>query len=172
MECNTLSAMARNLTPIQRMVVSHDGTLQDLLSSYFGYQVNVTVHNQVESNGNIIRNSGLYVDGSSTKADVCLATSVIPTSSILLQNVEFVDQIRQCEHGIGFILNELGIKTRREILDIHANVDMFRRVYRIFDNESEIDVIITEVFPAHLYRDYRDHLYFDNADRESGILNH
>ena len=151
--CNTLPAMTRNLTPIQRMVVSHDGTLQDLLSSYFGHPVNVDVHGQVESHGNIIRNSGLYVDEPLAKTDVCLATSVIPTSSTLLQNVEFVDQIRQCEHGIGFILNELGIKTRREILDIRTNEDMFRRVYRIFDNESEIDVIITEVFPAYLYRD-------------------
>ena len=152
-ECNTLPAMTRNLTPTQRMVVSHDGTLQDLLSAYFGHPVNVDVHSQGESHGNIIRNSGLYVDKPQVKTDVCLATSVIPTSSILLQNVEFVDQIRQCEHGIGFILNELGIKTQREILDVRANADMFRRVYRIFDNESEIDVIITEVFPAYLYRD-------------------
>jgi hypothetical protein len=152
MECNTLQAMAHTLTPVQRMVVSHDGTLQDLLSAYFGYQVYVAVYNQVESHGNIIRNSGLYVDGSPSGTDVCLATSVIPTSSTILQNVEFVDQIRQCEHGIGFILNELGIKTRREILDVRTNVDMFRRVYRIFDDESEIDIIITEVFPAYLYK--------------------
>ena len=153
MECNTLPSMTRSLTPIQRMVVSHDGTLQDLLSAYFGHSVKVAVHNQVESNGNIIRNSGLYVDGSPAETNVCLATSVIPTSSILLQNVEFVDQIRQCKHGIGSILNELGIKTRRVILDVRTNADMFRRVYRIFDNESEIDIVITEVFPAYLYRD-------------------
>lgn len=164
-ECNTLPAMTRNLNPIQRMVVSHDGTLQDLLSAYFGHPVKVAVHNQGESYGNIIRNSGLYVDEPQARTDVCLATSVIPTSSILLQNVEFIDQIRQCEHGIGSILNELGIKTRREILDIHTNKDMFRRVYRIFDDESEIDVIITEVFPAYMYRNYKNESCFGDIHR-------
>jgi len=150
-KCNTLSLMARCMTPIQRMVVSHDGTLQDLLSAYFGHPVEVKVCDQNESKSNIIRNSVLYIDDGLHGVDVCMATSVIPTTSTLLQNTEFVDRIRERKYGIGFILNELGIKTRRELSDVHIVDNMFRRVYRIYDEASEIDVIITETFPPHYY---------------------
>ena len=152
-DCNGLSAMAHNLTPVQRMVVAHDGTLQELLSAYFGCEIGVSVNHQSDEYGVIIRNSVLHTDNADDSVDVCLATSVIRTvtSTSSKHGSEFLHRIRQCEHGIGFILNELGIRTRREILDIHTNVDMFRRIYRIYDEENEIDIIITEVFPSHLY---------------------
>jgi hypothetical protein len=142
------------MTPVQRMVVSHDGTLQELLSAYFGSPVKVTVHNQIDNYGVIIRNSALYTGNTNNAVDVCLATSVMRTvnPSCSSSGSKFIERIRQCEHGIGFVLNDLGIQTHREILDIHVNEDMFRRVYRIFDDDGEIDIIITEVFPSHMYK--------------------
>lgn len=154
-QCNTFDSMVNNLTPIQRMVVTHDGTLQELLSAYFGKEIGVSVHHQSDDYGVIIRNSVLHTcDDAGDSTDVCLATSVIRTvtSTSSTRGMEFLSQIRQCKYGIGFILNKLGIKTRREIMDIHANEEIFRRVYRIYDDESEINVIIIETFPAYMYK--------------------
>jgi hypothetical protein len=139
------------LSPIHRMIVMHDGTLQELLSAYFGSRVNVKVNHQQEYHDVIIRNSTLHTEGAIDGTDVCTATSVISTASKTLQSIEFVDQIRKRDIGIGAILNELGVKTERELLSIGVNNFDIRRVYRIHDEVSEINIIITETFPLVLY---------------------
>jgi chorismate-pyruvate lyase len=145
------------LTPLERVILANDATVQSLLSVIFRIPVQVEVIAQVELNRNIYRWVRLVADYSEAgKITTCLAMSIIPTG---LNDFQFVEGIRDKQKGIGQLLSELDFKIKREILGFYADETVFSRTYRItgsriteYNREEKCDILITEVFPRSVFR--------------------
>jgi len=148
------------LTPLERVILANEGTVQSLLSVIFRVPVEVEVISQVEINQNIVRWARLAADyGEAGKVTVCLAESVIPP----VNNIDFLEGIKDRENGIGRLLTRLNFVTEREILGFYADDTIFSRTYRITGQRvdqdqniramqgSKCDILITEVFPRSVY---------------------
>lgn len=139
-------ASAPNLTPLQRVIVTTDGTVQSTLSAVFKKEVIAKVISQRTVDNVVVRWAQLIIKD--TDQVVCLAESVIPRKGNF---PSFMEDIDARELGIGQILKKNKVITKRIIVGIFCNEDFFTRTYRI--EGSATDILITEVFPTRLYGD-------------------
>lgn len=135
---------APDLTPLQRAIVTTDGTVQTMLSVVFKSEVIAKVIGQRTVGDVIVRWTQLIVKD--TGQVVCLAESVFSRKG---NSSQFIDDIDSRELGIGQILQKYGIITKRIILGVFCDDNNFTRTYRI--KGSVTDIIITEVFPIKVY---------------------
>lgn len=142
---DTLAA-AGELSTLERILLSTDGTVQSLLSVIFGTPVRVEVLSQLGCGDVLVRWVQLVIDDPDP-ATVALAESVIPLKS---NHTGFIGAMGDRDIGIGQAIENLRILTRRTILGIHVDANTFARTYRI--EGDKIDVLITEIFDRGLYR--------------------
>lgn len=136
---------APDLTPLQRAIVTTDGTVQTMLSVVFKSEVIAKVIGQRTVGDVIVRWTQLIVK--ETGRVVCLAESVFSRKDNFPQ---FIDDIDSRELGIGQILKKYDIITKRIILGVFCDDNNFTRTYRI--KGSVTDILITEVFPIKAYK--------------------
>ncbi len=134
-----------NLSPIERVLAAHTGTVQLLLSLYFGSPVDVTLVEQSEEMGEIRRRASLVV--SCTGQEACFARSVIPLS---VNNREVLADVREGKLGIGQIAVKHRIPTERRIREIAVTPMQISRKYVM--QGPGLYYMVTEVFPRDLYR--------------------
>lgn len=150
---------ALNLSPIEKLILSNKGTVQEFLGLLFETEVKVEVLSQDELFETIFRWVRLHGEINSIDTTFCLASSVIP---IQYNTPGIITGIREKNWGIGQIINSTGINTRRTIYGAFADEDQFGRNYLIQDIEHypdgfgptrKINLVITEIFPRKLYID-------------------
>ena len=150
---------ALGLSPIEKLILSNKGTVQEFLGLLFETEVKVEVLSQNELFGTIVRWVRLHGEINTIDTTLCLASSVIHVP----QNTPgIITGIRECKWGIGQIIDSTGINTRRTIYEAFADENHFARNYLIKDIESGIvglksarmiHLVITEIFPRKLYQD-------------------
>lgn len=147
------------LSPIEKLILSNKGTVQEFLGLLFETEVKVEVLSQNELFDTIIRWVRLHGEINSIDTTLCLASSVI---SVPQNTPGIITGIRECNWGIGQIIDSTGINTRRIIYEAFADENHFARNYLIKDIESNLDrfgssrkihLVITEIFPRKLYKD-------------------
>jgi len=147
------------LSPIEKLILSNKGTVQEFLGLIFETEVKVEVLSQNELFGTIVRWIRLHGEINSKDATLCLASSVI---SVQHNTPGIITGIRECNWGIGQIIDSTGINTRRVIYEAFVDENHFARNYLIKDIEGnpsglefsqKIHLVITEIFPRKLYTD-------------------
>jgi chorismate-pyruvate lyase len=139
-----LNSLPPNLTPVERVLLCHDGTNQTLLSILFDTPVKVQVLSQLEliPYQVIIRWIKLVAEYSDeNKVTVCLAESVIPMKA---NSPGFLNAIKEQNMGIGQILSATGINYERRIFGLYADENIVARNYQI--TGEGVDLVITETF--------------------------
>jgi len=134
-----------NLSPIERVLAAHTGTVQLLLSLYFGSPVDVTLVEQSEEVGEIRRRASLVVSG--TGQEACFARSVIPLSA---NNREVLAGVREGKLGLGQVAVKHRIPTERRIREITVTPRQICRKYIM--QGPGLYYAVTEVFPRDFYR--------------------
>lgn len=143
-----IDKLPKEINPLERVILCHDGTVQTLLSVLFGVPVRVEVLSQQTLDGiGILRWTKLVAvycgDPSIPGQEVtaCLAESVIPFKN----NPEgFLTAIREQNMGIGQILKATGLKQERHVFGLYADENVIARNYHI---SGDVEIIITETFP-------------------------
>ena len=148
-----------DFSPIEKLIISNKGTVQEFLGLLFNTEVKIEVISQEEIFGMIVRWVQLRGEINSVDTTLCLASSMIPIE----QNTPgIITGIREKNWGIGQIINSTGINTRRVIYGAFADEEQFGRNYLIKDIEHypdgfgpnrKINLVITEIFPRKLYMD-------------------
>lgn len=140
-----LGRLPENLTPLERVILSNEYTVQTLMSIVFGVPVKVEVLSQIEKEDYIIRWVRLVADyGNNIITTVCLAESVISKKTMF---DGFLNGLREKNMGIGQLISSIGINTKREILKFYSDENIFSRTYKIISSDIRyLDVTITEVF--------------------------
>ena len=133
------------LGPIERVLAAHTGTVQLLLSLYFGSPVDVTLVEQAEEMGEIRRRVSLVVRR--TDQEACFARSVIPLSA---NSKEVLADVRDGVLGIGQIAVKHRIPTERRIREVNVSSSQISRKYIM--QGPGLYYVVTEVFPRELYR--------------------
>lgn len=146
-----LKQIPDNLSPVERLIICNEGTVQTLLSVLFKVPVKVVVLSQrelcqIELNKVIIRWSKLVACYEETEITVCLAESVITSN-----NQGFITGIREKTLGIGQLISSKALVTRRRLLGFNSDQFSFARNYIIEDigmtpPGSHVNCLITEVF--------------------------
>lgn len=139
-----LNSLPPNLTPVERVLLCHDGTSQTLLSILFQIPVKVQVLSQQEliPYQVIIRWIKLVAEYSEdNRVTVCLAESIIPMKA---NNQSFLTAIKEQNMGIGQILSSTHTTYERRIFGIYADENIVARNYQIVG--EGVDVVITETF--------------------------
>lgn len=132
----------RDFSPIERILLSHDGTVQRLLSVIFLRPVTPVVEFEREEAEHILRTVSLRTG----EIRVAKAVTVIP----LAKNSEAVaDLVRGREMGLGQIAAYLGIATRRRIESVNGDRDLVWRTY-LMEGEG-LAFRISEYFERSLY---------------------
>lgn len=151
-----IEIIPKDSTPLEKVILGNEGTVQTLMSIVFGVPIKVEVLSQVEEDSYIVRWVRLVADyGSNEIITVCLAESVIN------KNTEFngfLTGIREMNMGIGQLLSSCGIKTERELIGFYSDRSSFARTYRIKTSGMnakagrELSIIITEVFQKDSFK--------------------
>ena len=139
-----LNSLPPNLTPVERVLLCHDGTSQTLLSILFQVPVKVKVLSQHEliPYQVIIRWIKLVAEYSEeNKVTVCLAESVIPMKA---NYAGFLTAIKEQQKGIGQILSATCTSYERRIFGLYADENILSRYYQIIG--EGVDIVITETF--------------------------
>lgn len=148
-----LKKIPENLSPLERLILSNEGTVQTFLSVLFKVPIKVVVLSQNDFDGVIIRWSKLVACyAPDNEVTVCLAESVISTDINGFKN-----GIREKHFGIGQLISALGIITRRRLAGFYSDDTVFSRNYLIEDigmtpPGNNIRIMITEVFPKEVFR--------------------
>lgn len=152
---NMLKKIPDNLSPVERLILANESTVQTLLSVLFKVPVEVEILDQIDTQSNpsvIIRWSKLVASYSpECKITVCLAQSVITSD-----NPGFMNGIREKMMGIGQLIAAKELVTRRRIRGFYTDENVFSRIYEIEDvsmteSGSHISCLITEVFPKEAF---------------------
>jgi len=130
--------------PIERLILSSDGTVITLLSILFRTRIKVEVIAQSEYHGMILRKVKM-LKGQEIVAE---AFSLIPKEK---NAPELVKGILQCEKGLGQLLKDLNINYERWITHVNRDKAKFWRGYRIIG--EGVDMFIVEEFPIEKYQD-------------------
>ena len=137
------------LSPIERVLAGHTGTVQLLLSLLFDEPVDVVLigQNEIKARHEIHREVGLRLRHSDV--EVCRAVSIID----LDRNSDLIlDRIREGQLGLGQIAVTYSMPIRRTINLIEVTKDQITREYTM-EGASEPEVlhfVITEMFPRGL----------------------
>jgi len=144
-----IDKLPKDINPLERVILCHDGTVQTLLSVLFGVPVKVEVLSQQElPDIGILRWTKLVAVYPLTdmifpgnEVTACLAESIIPFKN----NPEgFLTAIREQSMGIGQILKATGLKQERHVFGLYADENVIARNYHI---SGDVEMIITETFP-------------------------
>jgi hypothetical protein len=130
-------------SPLERIILSHDGTVQALLSIIWQRPVQVRVLDQLDQGESLER----LVDLEAGDLVVARARSIIPLAK---NSLEVVDRIRSKALGLGQIAAALGQNPQRVVLGHWADGDTFWRLYRM--EGAELYWEIREYFPRPLYQ--------------------
>lgn len=119
------------LTPKQKELLAHRGTVERLLATFFGAEIAVKVVRQVEKKDRITEREAVLYRKDTGRA------LVHARSRIYCQNLPpvVVEGIRQQKRGIGSIIASARLDTARRIIDVGVNPDGSPyRTYRIYYN--------------------------------------
>lgn len=146
-----LESLPRRLTPVERVILCSDGTIQTALSVIFQTPVKVEVLSQIELYGRmdvIVRQVRLYAEyAPDNQVTACLAESVIPRDN---NSQGFMTAITEKRMGIGQILKATHVIHERNIIGLYADENVVSRNYTI--TGDNLYVLITEVFPRGALR--------------------
>ena len=138
----TVLAMVAQFTPIQRVLLCQQGTLQATLSAYLGRPVGVELKKQEKSaDGRWKRTVNLVADGKV----VCWAYSTLVVDIAALW-----PDIERGELGIGRILEKWRIKAEWELRDVEQDDRTFSRRYTLKAPKLRYD--IQETFEKAMFR--------------------
>ena len=152
---NMLKKIPDELSPVERLILANESTVQTLLSVLFKVPVEVEILKQMDTQSNpsvVLRWSKLIANYSpDCKITVCLAQSVITSD-----NPGFMNGIREKKMGIGQLIAAKELMTRRRILGFYSDENVFSRIYQIEDvrmteSGGHINCLITEVFPKEAF---------------------
>ena len=132
------------LSPIERVLVGHTGTVQVLLSIWFNDPVEITVVDQYERGGCIYREVNLVLCTSG--AVVCRATSEIPSAR---NRADVLEDVRASQLGIGQIAAKHRIPTERSLVDFQVEDETITRTYEMVG--KGLCYLVTERFPRAIY---------------------
>ena len=133
-----------DLSPIERVLIAHTGTVQLLLSLWFREEVKMKVKRQWEQDGNIARWTSLYTD---TFGEVCSANSVIP----LAQNAqEILEDVRAKSLGLGQIVVKHRVLPTRTLMGFDISPTELHRTYVL--EGDRLRFTITESFSRECMR--------------------
>lgn len=145
------------LPALQKMLLANEGPVQSLLGILFNIDVEVEVLEQIEYYGQIcrwVRLHGMFGDQNIT---LCTANSIIPVRS---NTPGIIVGIREKQWGIGKLVECTGIHTKRQIIHVYVDENIFARSYVIesigdkprgIEPDPRINIMITETFPRSLY---------------------
>lgn len=133
------------LSPIERVLAGHTGTVQVLLSLWFNQPVVVDVTSQEVTGAGITREVKLVLQRSGLA--VAWAHSIIPRASNLPKIMEDVEEQNL---GLGQIAVKHQIPTSRQITELDATDLAIRRKY-VMEGQG-LRYVITEQFDRTLYR--------------------
>lgn len=144
-----------SVSPIERVILTHDGTVMRLLEALTGQSVTVDIIDRWIRDATLHRNVTLITaDGSRPLA---WATSKVELQKL---ETEYANALRDREIGIGKLFQQARFETFREIVDIglttaaqqrpsfiQADAEaLFERTYTISHENMEV-MSITEYFP-------------------------
>lgn len=116
-------------TPLEKVILSNDGTVQTLMSVVFGVPLRLEVLSQMEGEDHIYRSVKLVADYCKGQSiDVYFAESIIDKNNIF---EGFLNGIREKNLGIGQLLAACCIRTERKLLGFYACEKTFSRRYSI-----------------------------------------
>ena len=139
-----------DLSPIERVLAGHTGTVQLLLSLYFDEPVDVVLMNQEEKEGAIHRVVSLRLRR--REIAVCHASSVIRLD---LSSQGVLTDVRGGKLGLGQIAVKYSVPTKRTIGEITVTPSRISRQYIMegFDpGHQYLHYVISESFPRKLFR--------------------
>lgn len=136
-----------DLSPIERVLAGHTGTVQVLLSLWFNEEVVVKVQEQIDNPGGIERKVHLALGISNLV--VATATSVIPRS---VNMPKVMGDVQEQILGLGQIAVKHQIPTSRRIIELSATDDELRRKY-IMEGQG-LRYVITENFHRRFYVEF------------------
>ena len=131
----------KDFTPLQRIVLTATGTLQGVLSAYFGQEVRVVVREQTAEDRWVVHRVADLMAG---EVVVCHADSQI---TLTLDKVR--EQVLAKQMGIGQILEALEIRPKFRLLEVGRGNGAFWRLYEL--EGPGVVYRITETFPEELY---------------------
>ena len=158
------------LSPIERVLAGHTGTVVLLLSLYFNKLVEVVVVEQEETPAlqdelgprSIGPDASAYSEGVIhrrvelvagrqvvARASTVIPSSILPGQRIGSNSVRVLKEVRRREMGIGHIAVKLGIPTQRTIICVEATAEELSRTYVM--QGRGLYYTITETFPRKLY---------------------
>jgi hypothetical protein len=120
-------------SPVEKLILSNQGTVQKFLGLLFETDVHVEVVSQHELFKIIFRWVRLHCEINGIDTTLCLASSMIP---IERNTPGMITGIKEQNWGIGQIIDSTGINTRRIIYGIFADETQFARNYLIRDIEK------------------------------------
>lgn len=142
-----LEGLPKDLTPLERVILCNEGTVQTILSVLLNVPVKVDIlSQQIVEGDTVIRWSRLVADGvlGMSGSAVCLAESIIPKR----MNTEgFMTAVKEQKMGIGQILKAQGVIQKRQVIGIYADKNVISRNYIL--TGDNLYVMITEVFPRN-----------------------
>ncbi len=143
-------------TPLEKVILANEGTVQTLMSVVFGVSIKVDVLSQIENEGYFVRWIRLLADyGGGEIITVALAESIIDKNTSFSG---FLTGIREKNMGIGQLLSVCGIRTERNLLGFYSDNNTFSRTYSIKTYGSdikagrELNITITEVFQKEAFK--------------------
>jgi len=134
-----------NLNRIERVLVAHTGTVQLMLSLWFGEPVDVIVKSQVEQGTTLIREVALTLR--KTRLKVCHAKSQIPLD---LNSQVVVEEVKRRQIGLGQIATSLNILSQRVLISLEVTPTTLSRTYVMVG--PGLRQVIEERFPRKLYQ--------------------
>lgn len=151
-----IEKIPQDTTPLEKVILANEGTVQTLLSVVFGVPIKVEVLSQTESEHYIVRWARLVADyGNDLAITVCLAESIIDKKT---EFNGFLTGIREKNMGIGQLLSACGLRTQRELLGFYSDKNTFSRNYSISTYGYDVKagrgfkIIITEVFQKEAFK--------------------
>ncbi len=151
-----IEKIPQDSTPLEKVILANEGTVQTLMSVVFGVPIKVEVLSQTEAENYIVRWVRLVADyGNNLTVTVCLAESIIDKNSVFNG---FLTGIREKSMGIGQLLSACGIRTQRELLGFYSDKNTFSRNYSISTFGYDVKagrgfkIIITEVFQKDAFK--------------------
>jgi len=128
----------KNLNIIQRVILSHNGTVQTLLSVILQEPVKVEILMQEKYGDTFLRWVALRTSGKIVGKAFSVLIPITPIGDVVMKD------LKEGKLGLGQIIKKHGIATTRKINAIYKDEHDFGRIYTI--ESKEFSVIVTEVF--------------------------
>ncbi|KAI8904115.1 hypothetical protein EDD86DRAFT_260444 [Gorgonomyces haynaldii] len=140
----TVSTVEGDFTPLERIVLTANGNLQRILSSYFNHNVSVDIVRNVMSTDNqsIVFDRMVYLKCQGKT--LCTATS-----QIIVQNQEMIRLVTEDGIGIGQLFRYLNLLPQFKLLKANRTRDGFMREYLLTADGVQCDIV--EEFPCDLF---------------------